>query len=191
MSELPTLFQKWHNISLLKQIVWETQNWHSNCSRPTGSWVIDQNAQNIVLMNNSRTARPTNIWMPFLSLWQFASWWLYNFSNNGDNFETQNMLNFCLRSSSSLSLLHNSHNIWNIFISIPTSYRSETHWDKVLLSKSGTALVEAVHGGLVTLRLKEQLSNIEWYNSRCCRFKTPPTTGRILDYFYPHYTGNQ
>ena len=23
-------------------------------------------------------------------------------------------------------------------------------------------------------------------NSRCCRFQTPPTSGRNLDYFYPH-----
>ena len=28
-------------------------------------------------------------------------------------------------------------------------------------------------------------------NSRCCWFKTPPTTGRNLDYFYPHNSENQ
>ena len=34
---------------------------------PYDSWVIDQNVQNIILINNSRTAWPSQILMPFLS----------------------------------------------------------------------------------------------------------------------------
>ena len=40
----------WQIISILKQIVWETQKWLS-LSRSSGSWVIDQNVQDIVLIN--------------------------------------------------------------------------------------------------------------------------------------------
>ena len=32
-----------NNISILKQIVWQTQKWHLNMSRPSSSWVINQN----------------------------------------------------------------------------------------------------------------------------------------------------
>ena len=56
-----------NNISILKQIVWETPKWHYNFSRSSSSWVIYQNRQNISLMHNSRTAWPTKILMPFLS----------------------------------------------------------------------------------------------------------------------------
>ena len=44
---------------ILNQIAWETQNWHQNFSRVSGSWVIDQNMNNIY----SRTPRPTKIFM--------------------------------------------------------------------------------------------------------------------------------
>ena len=38
-------------------------NWHLSFRRPSGSWVmvIDQNMQDIVVINNSRTACPTKI----------------------------------------------------------------------------------------------------------------------------------
>ena len=39
------------NMLILKKIVWEAQKWHLNFSRPNGSWVIDQNMQNIILIN--------------------------------------------------------------------------------------------------------------------------------------------
>ena len=42
ISKLSILFLKL-SISILKQIVWETQEWHWNFSRPSDSWVIDQN----------------------------------------------------------------------------------------------------------------------------------------------------
>ena len=40
-----------NDISILKQIVWQTQIWHWNFSR----FFIDQNVQNIIFINNSRT----------------------------------------------------------------------------------------------------------------------------------------
>ena len=43
----------------LQQIVQVTQKWHWNLSRPSGFQVMDQNIQNIVMINNSKTARPT------------------------------------------------------------------------------------------------------------------------------------
>ena len=53
-----------NNISTLKQIVWETQKWHHNFSR---WWLIDQNVQNIVWINNSQTSWPTKFLVQFLS----------------------------------------------------------------------------------------------------------------------------
>ena len=44
------------NICIFEQIVQETQKWHWNFSRPSGIQVMDQNSQNIVMINNSRTA---------------------------------------------------------------------------------------------------------------------------------------
>ena len=43
------------NVSNIKQIVWETQKLHWNFGRPSISWFIDQNMQNIVLINNSES----------------------------------------------------------------------------------------------------------------------------------------
>ena len=61
---------------ILKQIVWETQNAYI-FSRPSGSWNIDQNMQNIVLINNSRTTWPTKILMPFLKFSDILLWDAY------------------------------------------------------------------------------------------------------------------
>ena len=36
-----------------EEIVWETRKWQFN--RPSGSWVIDQSMQNIVLINNQES----------------------------------------------------------------------------------------------------------------------------------------
>ena len=47
----PPLLNLW-NISILKQIVWETQKWHYIFSRLSGFWVNGKN----ILINNSRTA---------------------------------------------------------------------------------------------------------------------------------------
>ena len=38
-----------------------------NLSMPSGSWIIDQNNILTVLIYNLKTARPTNIALPFLS----------------------------------------------------------------------------------------------------------------------------
>ena len=54
-------------------IVWETKKKEEEeeeeeeitISRPLSSWIIDQNVQNIVLINNSGTACPTKILMSF------------------------------------------------------------------------------------------------------------------------------
>ena len=54
-----TLF--WIYVSLRKFSGSKGQKWHQNFSRPRGSGVIDQNAQNIVLINNSSTVWPTQI----------------------------------------------------------------------------------------------------------------------------------
>ena len=48
-----------NNICILKQIIQATQKWHWNFSRPSSSKVMDQSSQNIVFINNSRTAWPT------------------------------------------------------------------------------------------------------------------------------------
>ena len=56
---------------------------------PSDSRVIDQNVQNIVLLNNSRTALPTKVLMPFLSFSnKFASECLNYFQYSADNFES-------------------------------------------------------------------------------------------------------
>ena len=63
--------------SILKQIAWETKKkkkkknpnkkcFFKNVNRPNGSWLIDQNNIVHVLINNSRTAKPTKISMPFM-----------------------------------------------------------------------------------------------------------------------------
>ena len=56
-----------NNVYILKQIVQKTKKWQWNFSRPIDSKVMDQNSQNIVLINSSRTTRPTQILMLFLS----------------------------------------------------------------------------------------------------------------------------
>ena len=56
-----------NNISILKQIVWETQKWHYNFSRPSSCRVIDQNNILNVLSYNPRTAEASKILMTFLS----------------------------------------------------------------------------------------------------------------------------
>ena len=38
-----------NNMSILKQIVWETQKLHQNFNRPSGSWIIDQNISKPIL----------------------------------------------------------------------------------------------------------------------------------------------
>ena len=43
----------------LKAIVQGTQNDNGNFSRPYGFEVMDQNSENVVLINNSRTPWPT------------------------------------------------------------------------------------------------------------------------------------
>ena len=63
---ITTLFWK-NDMIILKQIVWKTQKWHWNFSRPNGSWVIGKNNILLVLFNNSWTPGPTKILMPFLS----------------------------------------------------------------------------------------------------------------------------
>ena len=45
-----------YNMIILKQIAREIQKWYWHFSRPSGSWDIDQNVQNIVLINSLRTA---------------------------------------------------------------------------------------------------------------------------------------
>ena len=59
----------WKNniFAFLKQIVWQTQKWHQNCIRQSGSWVTHQN-NNVHVLNNCtwRTAWPTEILVPFL-----------------------------------------------------------------------------------------------------------------------------
>ena len=73
-----------NDMIILKQIVKETQKW------PNGSGVIDQNMQNTVLINNSRTTWPTKILMPFLSS---SDNWLHDaciiFQKSVDNFEIE------------------------------------------------------------------------------------------------------
>ena len=87
----------WKNkINILKQIVWETQKWHENFSTPSGSWVIDQNMQNSVLLNNSWTTWPKKILMPSLSfsdnmlymliLFFKKCWWFWDHAPNAISF---------------------------------------------------------------------------------------------------------
>ena len=83
--KLSTLCLK-NNLTILTQIVQETQKWHWTFSRPSSSWVIDQNMQNIVLINNSRTALSTKILMSFEFLRKFASGW-FSKIKSFDNFE--------------------------------------------------------------------------------------------------------
>ena len=45
---------------ILKQIVWETQQWHYKISRPSSSWVIDQNKILPIFTNNSQTVWSTH-----------------------------------------------------------------------------------------------------------------------------------
>ena len=54
-----------NNVCILKQIFQRAQKWYWNFRRPSTSQVIDQNSQNVVVINNSRTALPT--YMLFLS----------------------------------------------------------------------------------------------------------------------------
>ena len=54
------------HISILKQIVWETQKWHYNFSWLKGSWVIDQNSILYGLINNTGTLWSSAILIPFL-----------------------------------------------------------------------------------------------------------------------------
>ena len=76
-------------LCIMEQIIWQTQLWHYNFGRLCSSWVIDQNNILNVLINNSRSAWPTKIAMPFLS---FSDNLLQDayiiFQNNVDNFET-------------------------------------------------------------------------------------------------------
>ena len=48
-------------MSVLEQIVCETQKLHQKFHRPHSSWVISQNVQNFVLVNNPITAWPAKI----------------------------------------------------------------------------------------------------------------------------------
>ena len=61
-------FEKQHYKQLGSEIVWETQKWHSNFRSPGGAWVIDWNTLLHGLINTLRTAWPTKILLPFLSL---------------------------------------------------------------------------------------------------------------------------
>ena len=54
-------------VIVLKQIVWETQKWYQNLSRPGDSKVIDKNIQSFVFINNTRTIWPTKTLTPSLS----------------------------------------------------------------------------------------------------------------------------
>ena len=76
-----------------------TKKWQLNLSRPSGSWVIDQNSILYVLIKRSRTNWHTEIWMLFLSVSD-------NFALSCLYFEiaAQNMLNFGLEYSSPLGL---------------------------------------------------------------------------------------
>ena len=75
-------------------------------SKPVSPWdFIDQNTILYVLINNSRSAWPNEILMPFLSFSrQFAPEYLHYFSKQGWSFwgsnSTQNTLNFGLGCSS-------------------------------------------------------------------------------------------
>ena len=88
--------------SIVKKIIWKTQKWHPNFSRPIGLCVIDQKQNFACLINNSRT-----------------NWPIYHFSvilqnllqDNHLIFQKnavfilryhKNMLNFALRCSSPL-----------------------------------------------------------------------------------------
>ena len=55
------------NMNIPKQPVWETQKFHHHFSRSDGSWVIDQNVINILLINSKISAWPTEILMPPLN----------------------------------------------------------------------------------------------------------------------------
>ena len=82
----------------MKQIVSETQKWYQIFTRPHDSWVIDQNVQNIVLIENTRTSWPTKILMSVLSisdnLLQGAC---IMFQISVDKGSAQNMQNFWLQ----------------------------------------------------------------------------------------------
>ena len=75
---LPFLKERNNNTSILEQIVRETQKWHKHLTRPSCSWVCDQNVKhaNVVLIKNSGTIWPTKILMAFLTssknLFKFA-----------------------------------------------------------------------------------------------------------------------
>ena len=60
-------FDKWHKQCILKQNVWETQNGITVLVRPNVSWVTDYNTYNIIFINNSKTAWPTEILIHFFS----------------------------------------------------------------------------------------------------------------------------
>ena len=60
------LYEK-NNVCILKRIVQGTQKWHWHSSRPSSLNIMDQNSENTVLINNSRTIKPTLILMLFLS----------------------------------------------------------------------------------------------------------------------------
>ena len=55
-----------NDMIILKQIVWESQNWHYNFRGPRPFQIIVQNMQN-VLINNSRVIWPNRILMLFLN----------------------------------------------------------------------------------------------------------------------------
>ena len=66
---------------ILRQIVWETQKWHWNFGRPSGSLVIDRNNILHDLINNFKFAGPTEIVTQFLTfLDNFALGCIYLFS---------------------------------------------------------------------------------------------------------------
>ena len=52
-NQLPIIFRK--KTCILKSVVQGTQKWHWNFSWPSGFYVMDQNSQNNVLINNTRT----------------------------------------------------------------------------------------------------------------------------------------
>ena len=90
----------WIILLFWSKLVWVTQKLHLNFSTPCGSWVIDQNIQNSVLINTSRTTWPTEIFIPFWISQTICFRWLYHFFkksvNNFFRDRAQNMLNFGL-----------------------------------------------------------------------------------------------
>ena len=87
--------EKKNNVSILNQIVRETENWHQNFIRPSSFGVL---IKTLFWSINSRTAWPTKILMPFL---RFSDNLLHenhiSFQKSIDNFEIvhpQNMQTF-------------------------------------------------------------------------------------------------